>query len=65
MKERESSATCNFTPSADGSEDYFVSKRKQVRERGGKKKIADRAFSGEIILLKAPLVLSFITEHEN
>lgn len=32
MTERESEATCNFTPSADGFGDYFVWKRKQMEK---------------------------------
>lgn len=32
MTERESWATCNFTPSADGFGDYFVRKRKQMEK---------------------------------
>ena len=30
MTERESWATCNFTPNADGFRDYFVRQRKQM-----------------------------------
>ncbi len=32
MTERESEATCNFTPSADGLRDYFVRQRKQMEK---------------------------------
>lgn len=66
MKERESKAPCNFTPSADGFGDYFVGKRKQMKK---KKKNRGWSFFQCNDLTESPISaftsLSFIKEHEN